>query len=143
MPVLETDFLLGLRKGDKKHGLSMEVLRLHKEGLTSNIVVCGSAFAELAIGLKGRLSRTETMEVLRNVRALTSSIPEAGLNSAILSRGLEPEERLSITNLYDCLHAATALEHDSSIVSDDRFYDSIPSLRRIGLEAYAKQKIAT
>ena len=139
MPVLETDFILGLRKGDKKHSVSLEILRLHKNGLTTNLAVCGSAFAELAIGLRGRFSKAEIAETIRNVRALTRGIPEVGLTSTILLRGLELEERLSITNLYDCLHIATAIEHDSNIISDDRFYNSIPNLRRISLEAYVKR----
>ena len=53
--------------------------------------------------------------------------------------GLELEQRLAISNLFDCLHAATALHNDAVIVSDDRFYEQIPNLRRLSLEYFVNE----
>lgn len=73
------------------------------------------------------------IETLRSIRALTSEIPEKELTNTILLRGLELEAELNIGNLFDCLYAAATLRHDSIIVSDDKFYDSIKNLKRTSL----------
>mgnify|MGYP001136891544 CR=1 FL=1 len=139
MPVLETDFLLGLRKEDKKHQTSMKVLELAKAGKVKKLAACGSAFVELGVGLRGSLKKHDIVEALRLLRALTNPIPEIPLSSLILMNGLELEQRLAISNLFDCLHAATALYHDAVIVSDDRFYEQVPNLRRLSLEYFVEE----
>ncbi len=137
MPVLETEFLLGLRKKDKKHGLSTSILEIAKDR-SKDLAICGSAFVELGVGLRGSLSRSEIIATLESLYALTNSIKEIPLRSTILLDGLVIEQTLRISNLFDCLHAATALSHDSIIVSDDHFYDKVPNLKRVSLRDFAK-----
>jgi predicted nucleic acid-binding protein len=139
MPVLETDFLLGLRKEDKKHQTSMKILELAKARKIKKLSACGSAFVELGVGLRGSLKKPDIVEALRLIRALTTPIPEIPLSSLILMNGLELEQRLAISNLFDCLHAATALDHDAVIVSDDHFYEQVPNLRRLSLEYFVDE----
>ncbi len=138
MPVLETDFLLGLRKKDKKHGLSASILEIAKNR-SKQVAVCGSAFLELGVGLRGSLGKSEIVETLQSLHALTNSIKEIPLSRTILLSGLEMEQRLGISNLFDCLHAATALSHDSMIVSDDPFYDKVSDLKRIPLKDFVSR----
>ncbi len=138
MPVLETDFLLGLRKKDKKHRLSTPILEIAKDR-SKDVAVCGSAFVELGVGLRGSLGRSEIVETLQSLYALTNSIKEVPLTRAVLLSGLEIEQRLEISNLFDCLHAATALSHDSMIVSDDQFYDKVPNLKRVSLRDFVSR----
>lgn len=57
--------------------------------------------------------------------------------------GLELEERPSVSNLFKCLHAATALSYDAAIVSDDRFYDRVPNITRLSLADFAKKHSLT
>jgi len=139
MPVLETDFLLGLRKGDKKHQLSVEIIELAKARRAKKLAICGSAFVEIGVGLRGTMSKTDIIEVLRNLRALTITIAEIPMNSLLLMSGLELEQRLSVSNLFDCLHAATALSHDAVMVSDDPFYEKVSGLMRLSFEDFVKE----
>jgi len=136
LPVLETDFLLGLRKKDKKYGLSTAILETAAE--SSELAICGSAFVEVGIGLRGSLGRTEIIETLRSLYALTHSIREIPLTNTILLSALEIEQELGTTNLFDCLHAATAKSHDAIIVSDDPFYDDVPDIKRITLKDFTR-----
>ena len=139
MPVLETDFLLGLRKGDKKHQLCMQVIDLAKARKTKKLAVCGSAFIEIAVGMRGSLTGSNVVELLRNLRAITIPMVEVPLSSHTVISGLELEQRLSVSNLFDCLHAATALNYDATIVSDDNFYEQVPDLIRLSLADFVKK----
>jgi len=143
MPVLETDFLLGLRKGDKKHQLSMAIIELAKARRAKKLAVCGSAYVEIGIGLRGSMTKTDIVEVLRSLRALTTSIAEIPIGSSLLMSALELEQKLSISNLFDCLHAATALDHDAMMISDDPFYEKVPGLTRLSIKDFVKEHSAT
>gem|GEM_PF-2088675 len=135
MPVLGTDFLTGLRRGDKKHRLCMSMLDLAEAWKVKKLAVCGSAFIEIGVGMSGSLVMRDIIEVLRNLRALTIPITEIPLSLIVIS-GLELEEGLSVSNLFHCLHVATALKYDAVIVSDDRFYEQIPSITRLSLKDF-------
>lgn len=137
MPVLETEFLFALRKEDKRHALCTTILE-NAKGKFKDLAICGSAFAEIAIGLRGTLSKSEITTTLESSRALVSSIKEIPLHSGILLSGLVLEQTLGVSNLFDCLHAATALSHDSVIVSNDHFYDEVPNLRRVSFRDFVK-----
>lgn len=136
MPVLETDFLLGLRKNDRKYALSKSILEIAKHG---DVLICGSAFVELGIGLRGSLKKAMIIETLQNLYALTSPVKEIPLNHSILLYALEIEQALGVSNLFDCLHAATAQSHDSKIISDDPFYDQVPNLERISFKDFVSR----
>jgi len=137
--VLGTDFLLGLRKGSGKHESSMAILELAKMRRAKKLAICGSAFVEIGVGLRGSLTKTDIVEVLRNLHVLTGLIMEIPLSSFILMSGLELEQRISVSNLFDCLHAATALSHDAIMVSDDPFYEQVPGLTRLSLTGFVQK----
>lgn len=137
MPVLETEFLFALRKEDKRHALCSTILEIAKDK-SNDLAICGSAFVEIAIGLRGTLSRSEIITTLESSHALVGPIKEIPLHSGILLSGLVLEQTLGTSNLFDCLHAATALSHDSMIVSDDHFYDEVPNLRRVSFRDFVK-----
>jgi len=143
LPVLEADFLLGLRRRDKKHRLCMAILDLAKARKVKKLAICGSAFVEIGVGMRGSLVRQDIVEVIRNLRGLITSIPELPLGSLIIMAGLELEERLSVSNLFDCLHAATALSYDAVMVSDDRFYERVPNMKRLSLTDFVKKHALT
>ena len=134
---METEFLLGLRKGDRKHKLSMAILDIARSK-AKQVGICGSAFVEIGVGLRGSLSRAAIVETLHNLYALTSKIKEVPLNRTILLNGLEIEKSLEVSNLFDCLHSATALSQDSVIVSDDCFYDVVPNLKRLSFKDFVE-----
>jgi predicted nucleic acid-binding protein len=118
--------------------LSTSILQNAKS--SSDVFICGSAFIELGIGLRGSLGSAEIIETLQNLYALTSPIREIPLTNTILLSGLEIVQELGISNLFDCLHAATAKSHDSVIISDDAFYDRVPNLERISLKEFASRR---
>ena len=119
--------------------MSMQILDLAKSRKTKKLAVCGSAFIEIAVGMRGSLTRPNIVEVLRNLRAITTPVVEAPLSSSIVMSGLQLEQKLSVSNLFDCLHAATALSYDTTIVSDDRFYEQVPDLTRHSLTDFVKK----
>jgi len=115
----------------------MKILRSSRA--RRNIAIAGSAFVEIAIGLRGRLGPGVAVETLRNILILAGRLREIPLTSKILYEGLKLEEKIGVKNLYDCLHASTALSHDGIIVSNDTFYDRIEGLIRISLKEYARK----
>jgi len=121
----------------------MAILDLAKARKVKKLAVCGSAFVEIGVGMRGSLVRQDIVEVIRNLRALITSIPELPLGSLIIMAGLELEERLSVSNLFDCLHAATALSYDAVMVSDDRFYERVPNMKRLSLTDFVKKHALT
>jgi len=139
MPVLETDFLLGLRKGDKKHETCIAILELAKARRAKKLAICGLAFVEIGVGLRGRIDKTDIIEVLRNLHALTTAILEIPLDSLLVMSGLEIEQKLHVSNLFDCLHAATALSHDAMMISDDPFYKQVPCLTSLSLADFMQR----
>jgi 3-polyprenyl-4-hydroxybenzoate decarboxylase len=85
------------------------MLDLAEAWKVKKLAVCGSAFIEIGVGMSGSLVMRDIIEVLRNLRALTIPITEIPLSLIVIS-GLELEEGLSVSNLFHCLHVATALK---------------------------------
>ena len=117
----------------------MAILELAKVRRTKKLAICGSAFIEIGIGLRGSLTKVDIIEVLRNLHALTNPIMKIPLSSFILLSGLELEQKISVSNLFDCLHTATALSHDAIMVSDDPFYEHVPDLTRLSLTDFVQK----
>lgn len=133
LPVLETEFLLGLRKGDKRNKTARSILSRAEEGKMDKVVIAGSAVMEIAFGLRGRFDKPDIVEILELIRGMTPALPILNLDTDMIMEGLKIELRLPDSNLFDCLHAATALRHDGVIVSSDPFYESVAGMRRLDL----------
>lgn len=133
MPVLETEFLLGLRKGDERNAVVRSILSRAEESKIDRVVIAGSAVLEIAFGLRGRLDKHGIVEILELIRGVTSPLPIVNLDMDTMIEGLKIELRLAGSSLFDCLHAATALRHDRVIVSSDPFYESVEGIRRLDL----------
>jgi len=133
LPVLETEFLLGHRKGDKRIRVVRSILSRAEESKIDKVVIAGSAVMEIAFGLRGRFDKPGIVEILELIRGVTSAFPILNLDMDTIIEGLKIELRLADSNLFDCLHAATALRHDRVIVSSDPFYESVEGIRRLDL----------
>lgn len=131
LPVLETEYLLALRAEDKKHQAARDILSGAESGEIQGLIIAGSSIIELAFGLRGKFQREEIVETLEIIRGVTDPIPISNLDIETLIRGLRMENKIGRPNLFDCLHASTALGHDGVIVSSDPFFDSIEELRRL------------
>ncbi len=125
-----------MREGDKKQPGALKILELQKQGLAQNLFVASSAFLEISLGFRETVEWKLIIETFRNLRGLTSIVKEVPANSAIMSRAMDLQASIPNCDLYHSLHAATALEVDSWIISDDVFYDTIPNLRRSTLSEY-------
>ncbi len=56
-----------------------------------------------------------------------------------MSRAMDLQASVQNCDLYHSLHAATAIEVDGEIISDDVFYDTIPSLKRCTIREYVDE----
>jgi hypothetical protein len=79
-------------------------------------------------------------ETIPLIPASSTILLTSFLTNTILLSGLEIEQELGISNLFDCLHAATAKIHDSVIISDGALYDRVPNLERISLKGFASRR---
>ncbi len=125
-----------MREGDKKQPGALKILELQKQGTAKNLYIASSAFLEISLGFRETVEWKLITETFRNLRGLTSIVKEVPMNSAIMSRAMDLQAIVQNCDLYHSLHAATAIEIDEWIISDDVFYDTIPNLRRTTLTEY-------
>lgn len=127
-----------MREGDKKQPGALKILELQKLGIAKNLSVASSAFLEISLGFRETVEWKLIIETLRHFRGITSSVTEVPVTSAIISRAMDLQSSIQNCDLYHSLHAATAIETDGEIISDDVFYDTVPNLKRRTIDEYVK-----
>ncbi len=140
MPVLDTEFLFGIREADAKHRLVKAILEafeaLLKERERAKVPVA-ALFELMVVCLsKGKPVRivAESLRLIDEVlRAYGVKLLE--FTPGQLARGLAIRESLEI-GLFDSLVAGAALEYDGVVVSDDEHFLKVEGLRRVTLSDY-------
>ena len=131
MPALDTEVLFAFDPRDKKHARVLKLLASAK-GLSAPDV----SLLEFQLVLRSRgRSPEERSEAISDVYTILSAhgVEEAKtIDSDLFALQCELESEYALT-FFDSLIAASALSLDSSIVSDDEAFDSVPNLRRISL----------
>lgn len=126
--LVESDFLFGLRRGDRHHEGVCKALSMHREG-PLDISILSSAVVEVRTTLYSRGLRLHEVE---DALALMDAIlSDAGVRSYISLRlsdvVLAERLRSQFTELtfFDSLHAATSKRAGVPILSGDPIYRKI------------------
>lgn len=131
MPVADTEILFAFNPRDSKHELAINFLERR-----GDVIAPDSALLEFQIVVRNR--RQEASEVRKAMVALREAlarydVKEAStLTSGVLIRQCELEEEHGLS-YFDSLVAASALDLDREIISDDEDFDRVPDLERISL----------
>lgn len=136
MPVLDTEVLFGFNPHDARHDAVKGLLERSKVEAVEVLYLPDTTLLEYTMTLraKGKTNK-EIKQAVKSVKSilLTSDITEVNTIStelAILHYSLlEEGER----TFFDALIAASTLQLDNEIVSDDEVFDRIENIRRIPL----------
>jgi predicted nucleic acid-binding protein len=123
--LVETEFLFGLRKGDRYHEAVKRILGLSKKGLLK-ILVLSSAVVEVKAVLASqglKLSQIEEACSLMDIQLLESNIEEyvpVTLADIVIATRLRSQ--LPKLTFFDSLHISTAKRLDKILLSNDPIY---------------------
>ncbi len=126
--LVESDFLFGLRKGDRYHEGVVKALSMHREG-TLGIGILSSAVVEVRTTLYSRgLRLHEVEDALAFMDAILSDANvrvylSLKLSSVVLAERLRSQ--FTELTFFDSLHAATSKILGMPILSDDPIYRKI------------------
>ena len=134
MPILDTEFIMGLGSADRKHRDVLKTLEKIKEGEIENVVVTDTAIWEVYTVLRNRGRVDEIGHIFRRLNEVCEEyeIKEMNLFSKELILRHITIEKDHDLNFFDSLLAASAENHDHSIISSDRIYEKL-GLKRIPL----------
>jgi len=126
--LVESDFLFGLRSGDKHHGDVNRVLSLSRKGILE-ISVLSSAVVEVRATLYSRGLKFN--EVENSIALMDAMLSEAGaknyvsikLSDAVLSEILRSQ--FDELTFFDSLHAAISKRVGIPLLSGDPIYNKI------------------
>jgi predicted nucleic acid-binding protein len=133
--VVDTEVLFGLNPKDRKHDHAIDRLSELRRG-RKKIFVPDTALLEFHVVLRSyRYSPKVIRTIILGLRSVMeiNGVEEAKtINSSLLSRQCEIEERYGLT-YFDSLIAASTLELDGEIISDDSAFDKVLSISRTPL----------
>lgn len=129
MPVVESEFLLGLRANDPKHKAALAIFRKYPV-----LEVCTAALLEIGWLLRSKgKSHGEISLALSLLRAELESrgITEITLTASQIARAHDVLTRHAMT-FFDALILANAEEsHDRRLISNDSSFDGTGTVERI------------
>jgi predicted nucleic acid-binding protein len=136
--LVESDFLFGLRKGDKHHGAVSKALSMHREGVLG-ISVLSSAVVEVRTTLYSRGLRFHEVEnALALMDAMLSEaevrkhVPVT-LSDVVLTERLRSQ--FAELTFFDSLHAATSKRVGIPLLSSD------PTYKKIGVTTMSYEEL--
>jgi len=125
--IVETEFLFGLRRGDRWHNQTMKILELFKMGRIGALHSCTSAFLEVAAVLQARGIRAEQIEetlFLMKHELAEFNVEEVELSSDDIIRLYELLGKHDIT-YFDAMQAAVALGKNAVLVTNDKIFAAL------------------
>lgn len=134
MPVVDTEFLFGMRANDKKHALVKKILESRHEIQIPSLAVFEVMVVCLSEG-KGSAVAIETLDLIQhvinqhNLRIIPFDVGQLMSGLKIYGGGI---------GLFDALIAGVALMHDETVLGDDDDFLGIGGLKRVTLKEYAK-----
>ncbi len=131
MPVIELDILIAfVNRIDKLHSTASKIFDSIASGRLSNIAVPTSAYVEYELVLRSRGYSEDA--VSSDIHAFRSirNLGEFPLTSRIIVEASKLRVRYGLT-YFDSLHAASALNHDKTIISTDKIYREVKELRAV------------
>ena len=124
MHVVETEFLFGLRTGDKWHNHVMEILELFRRGRIEALQSCTSAFLEVGAVLQAHGVQAERIEktlFLMKQKLAEFNVGEVKIISDDIIRLYELLRKYDI-EYFDAMQAAVALGRNVVLVTNDKIF---------------------
>lgn len=143
MPLLDTDFLFALNPLDRKHAVAISVLKQVKRTGGKEVAVSDTALFEFYLVLRSKGKKSE--EISFSVDAIHTILSEYGivelatLNTKSIRRQILIEERYGL-GFFDAMLTASAEAYDRAIISDDKAYDRVKTIRRVPYQEYVKKR---
>lgn len=135
MPIVDTEFLFALNPGDTKHEGALKMLEDVQNEKMKDLAVTDTAIFEYYSVLRSRgFASEETKSLLDALNKIFEeySIKEINtINKDLLLRQLSVEADYNL-DFFNSLLAASAENHDHSIISDDKAYDKL-RIKRVAL----------
>lgn len=141
MPIIELDTLwAALSPNERFHDTAAQVLHLVRDGRIKNVTIDAIALHELELTLKtGKIKvnneRATLKDLIEIFEDITSLLDLYGIDvrpfscATVIQAGkLRSQYEISF---YDSHHAAAGLLYDKKILSFDKVYDQINTLKRI------------
>ena len=131
MPVADTEVLFALRPADHRHHDVIKLLTT-----LSDVMVPDTALLEFELVLRGRgLPDGDVVRALSLVKTILERLGVAQVKTMDLDLLIQHNNIMVNYGLsfFDSLIAASALSLDEMVISDDRDFDRVPGLKRIGI----------
>ncbi len=126
--LVETDFLFGLREGDRVHDKVSKALRLHRSG-EINLSLLSSAVVEFRVVLyshglgPGAVAEAAGLALAELADAGVRECVEVSLEDLVIAERLRQEhEELGF---FDSIHAAAAKRRRTPLLSADEIYSRL------------------
>jgi len=135
--IVETEFLFGLRKGDRWHNQVMKILELFKMGRIEMLQSCASAFLEVATVLQADGVPAEHIEetlFLMKHKLAEFNVKEVELSSDDIIRLYELLRKYNVT-YFDAMQVAVALGRNAVLVTNDKTF------RMLGIKAVSFKEL--
>ena len=140
MPVLDTEILFALNPKDPKHDAALKLLNeLRQKGrkiFVPDTVMLEFQIVLRSIGKKLPIVKTSILG-LRKAIEVNRGEEVNTINSTLLARQCEIEEKYGLT-YFDSLIAASTLSVDEELISDDNAFDRVPGIRRASLSSKSR-----
>lgn len=124
MHIVETEFLFGLRTGDKWHNQVIEILELFRRGRIEALQSCTSAFLEVGTVLQAHGVQAERIEktlFLMKQKLAEFNVGEVKMISDDIIRLYDLLRRYDI-EYFDAMQAAVALGRNAVLVTNDKIF---------------------
>lgn len=131
MPVIELDLLIGLvNRDDHLHRIAIKFFEMVRDRMVRDVSIATSALMEYSLVLRSKgIPETEIQRDIALFRSIRN-IGEAYLTSETLIKATELRMIYGLT-YFDSLHAATAILRDGVIISTDKAYSKIDTIKHI------------
>lgn len=139
MPVLDTDVLFALNPKDNKHGAALKLLSELQKRNKGILVADTTTFEFIAVLRSVNKKAPIIRAAILAIRKIIETVKGEEVNticSDLLANQCTIEERFGLT-FFDSLIAASTLNLDGELVSDDKAFDRISGIRRIPLSQKA------
>ncbi|MHC1628370.1 MAG: type II toxin-antitoxin system VapC family toxin [Candidatus Nezhaarchaeales archaeon] len=131
MPIIELDVMIAfVNASDKLHSIATMIFNKIINGELRDIAIPTSAYMEYELILKSRGYSEDTIQSDIQAFKRITNLKEIPLTSKILIEASKLRKNYNLT-YFDSLHAASALQHDKTIISTDKAYQTIPKLKTI------------
>jgi predicted nucleic acid-binding protein len=131
MPVLDTQVLFALTPRDPKHEVALRMIGSRRDLFATDTAILEFQFVLIGRGRKASEIR-ESLMALSELLYSQGVRKEGTIDTDLFASSLDIQSKNNLS-YFDSLIAASAIILDGVVIGDDRAFDQVPNLKRIGL----------